>query len=148
MIVKVGELECNAGEGGTHLRTYRPKAHVVDGRWHNGHENRRPRRAPKPSVTFSQLLAKYEKIGNKRNAESGHKGVARSNAPSGYSAKAKGSSYLGRRLVRFVPYHTSSEASIGYQQLRGFPNEYIADCFAPKSQRTNGGATTIRGRLL
>ena len=44
IIVKVGELECNAGEGGTHLRTYRPKAHVVDGEWHNGHEDRRPRR--------------------------------------------------------------------------------------------------------
>ena len=39
IVVKVGKLECNADRGGAHLRTYRPKAHVVDGRWHNGRED-------------------------------------------------------------------------------------------------------------
>ena len=63
IVVKVGNLECNANGGDTHLRTYRPKAHAVDGQWHSGSEDRRPRRAPKPAVTFSQLLAKYERLG-------------------------------------------------------------------------------------
>ena len=40
IVVKVGDLERNANGGGTHLRTYRPKAHAADGKWHSGHEDR------------------------------------------------------------------------------------------------------------
>ena len=62
IVVKVGNLECNAGRGNTHLRTYRPKAHVADWKWHGSHEDRRPRRVQKPAVMFNQLLAKYERL--------------------------------------------------------------------------------------
>ena len=51
VVVKIGNLECNANGGNSHLRTYKPKAGIADGKWHDGHL--RPRRAPKSAVTFN-----------------------------------------------------------------------------------------------
>ena len=63
IVVKISNMEFNASGGNSHLRTYKPKADVVDGKWRDGHPQ--PRRVRKPAVTFSQLLAKYERLGRK-----------------------------------------------------------------------------------
>ena len=36
IVVKIGNMECNANGGNSHLRTYKPKAGVVDGKWRDG----------------------------------------------------------------------------------------------------------------
>ena len=58
IVFKAGDMECSAGKNNSHIRTYKPKANIIDGKWHDGRKDLQPRRIPKPAVTFGQLLAK------------------------------------------------------------------------------------------
>ena len=39
VVIKAGDAKCSAGEQDSHLWTYKPRADVVDGKWHDGRKD-------------------------------------------------------------------------------------------------------------
>ena len=76
VVVRVGDVECSAGQKNPHVWTYKPKADVADGKWRDDHKDSWPRHVPKPAVTFDQLLAKYERLGRANRCRAEQRRIA------------------------------------------------------------------------